>query len=51
MSYAKITRQWPDSSVTVVEVGADSEHPDMLDQLVRRVATLDQVAAPDVDDE
>lgn len=51
VAYAKITYQWDDDTVTVCEVGTDEpSHPDLLDELVKRVLTLWGVTV-DADDE
>lgn len=51
MAAARIIREWADGSSVVVEVEADGQHPDLLDQLVRRVIHLDREAAPEVEGE
>jgi hypothetical protein len=41
MAAASITRQWADGSAMVVQIEVDGQHPDLLDELVRRVIALD----------
>lgn len=50
MAYARITRHWDDGTALVAEVGADGQHPDLLDELVTRVVQLDREAAPEVEE-
>lgn len=52
MAHARITQQWSDETVTVCEVGSDeAAHPDLLDEMVRRVCVLWSVTCKDGDDE
>jgi len=44
MARAWITRTWPDGAMLQVGVEVDGQHPDLLDELVRRVAVLDAEA-------
>lgn len=47
MAKAWITRRWSDESTTTVGLEVDGQHPDLLDELVRRVIALDHEACPD----
>lgn len=47
MAKASITRRWADDSALAVELEVDGQHPDLLDELVRRVIALDREACPD----
>lgn len=44
MARAWITRTWPDGAMLQVGVEVDGQHPDLLDELVRRVVALDAEA-------
>lgn len=46
MAYAKIVHQFPDETVIVCEVGCEVEHPDALDELVKRCRDLYADAVP-----
>jgi len=51
---ASITRRWPDESALAVELEVEGQHPDLLDELVRRVVAMDRDACPneaEVDEE
>lgn len=48
MAYARIVHHWDADMATVIEVGADGQHPDLLDELVSRALTLWRGACPDV---
>lgn len=47
MAYAKITRQWPDESAIVLEVGCREAYPDAIAQCVAEVARLEGLVVPD----
>ena len=55
LAYARITRQWPDDSACVLEVGCQESYPDAVAQCVAEVARLEglvlpeDVEAPDTD--
>lgn len=51
MAAASITRQWADGSAMVVQIEVDGQHPDLLDELVRRVIALDAEAPNTADSE
>lgn len=47
MAFARITRQWPDDSACVIEVGCESSYPDAVAQCVAEVARLEGLVMPD----
>lgn len=49
MAKVSVTHQWADGSATCLEVSAQGQHPDLLDELVSRTVRLWQETCADAE--